>query len=105
MQRASITFNGNYDYITISGRTTANGGANGWQINFKGRQADLESKLPMGLMRIFITVEYMDIEGPGSVTYSSDGRGLDLTPFSGPTTDCSAIWKSTIGNLASTWSE
>ena len=85
MQRASIIFNGNYDYITISGRTAANGGSNGWHLNFKGATSGPGIEVTNGSDADFITIEYMDIEGPGSINYSSDGRGIDLTPFSGAT--------------------
>jgi hypothetical protein len=85
MQRAPITLIGDCDYITVSGRTTEAGGAHGWHINFKGATAGAGVEFINGADADFITVEYMDIEGPGPITYSSDGRGLDLTPFSGAT--------------------
>jgi hypothetical protein len=30
-------------------------------------------------------MEYMDLQGPGAITYSGDGRGINATPFTGAT--------------------
>jgi hypothetical protein len=76
---------GNYNYITISGRTTAAGGSHGWHINFSGLAGGNGIEWPNGSTGSFIAIEYMDLQGPGSVTYVSDGRGVDDTPFSSAT--------------------
>jgi hypothetical protein len=83
--RAGIYFNGNYNYITISGRKSASGGGNGWWIDFSGASAGPGIEWPNGSNASYNTVEYLDLQGPGNVTYSSDGRGIDLTPFSSAT--------------------
>lgn len=76
---------GNFNYITISGRTTASGGGNGWWIDFTGQTSGPGIEWPNGATASYILIEYMDVQGPGNVTYASDGRGLDLTPFSSAT--------------------
>lgn len=80
-----ISFNGNYNYITVSGRTTAAGGTNGWWIDFSGLTRGPGIEWPNGSNSSYITIEYMDLQGPGNVTYSADGRGIDDTPFSSAT--------------------
>lgn len=82
MQRAGIFFNGNRDYITISGRTSENGGNRGWHLNFKGATRGPGMEITNSSDADFITVEYMDLEGPGAVTYTSNGRAIDFTSFS-----------------------
>lgn len=82
--RAGITFN-SFNYVTVSGRTTAAGGGYGWWIDYQGATAGTGIDFPNGSSGSNITVEYMDVEGPGEVTYSSDGRGVDDTPFSSGT--------------------
>lgn len=82
---AGMSFNGNYNYITISGRTTASGGSNGWWIDFQGLTSGPGIEWPNGSNSSYITIEYMDLQGPGNVTYTSDGRGIDDTPFSSAT--------------------
>src|SRR5262249_34844975 len=82
---ADISFEGDYDFIIISGRTTAAGGSNGWWLDrtsttggygvgFNASSSDNN------------TIEYMDLQGPGEINYSSDGRGIDCTPPSGSVT-------------------
>ena len=79
---AGIVFSGNFDYITISGRTTAAGGTHGWIIDFAGSTAGIGINFPNGAGNDNIICEYMDLKGPGEVTYTNDGRGIDDTPFS-----------------------
>ena len=83
--RSGISFNGNYNNITISGRTTSSGGAHGWWINFTGDTSGPGIEWPNGSNASYNTIEYMDVQGPGNITYSSDGRGIDATPFSSAT--------------------
>jgi hypothetical protein len=76
------------NYITVSGRTTASGGSNGWYVNFTGTGGNAASGFAFenGAKSIISnTFEYMDIQGPGNVTYPNGGRGIDLTPY---TTSC-----------------
>jgi hypothetical protein len=85
-----VRFNGNYNYITVSGRTTTNGGDYGWWVDFNqgrtGRTSGIGIDFPNGSNASYNLVEYMELEGPGAnVTYSSDGRGIDATPFSSAT--------------------
>jgi hypothetical protein len=76
--RAGIALSGDQDYITVSGRTTASGGSHGWWIDFKG--ATSGPGIEFGGGADYNAMEYIDIEGPGYVTYTSDGRGIDATP-------------------------
>jgi hypothetical protein len=69
-------------YVTISGRTTTNGGANGWYIDFLGTTSGPAIEWPNGASSSNVLIEYLHVQGPGEVTYSSDGRGIDDTPFS-----------------------
>ena len=80
--KSGISFNGNYNYVTISGRTTASGGSNGWWIDFTGATRGPGIEWPNGSNASYNTIEYMDVQGPGNVTYTADGRGIDATPFS-----------------------
>lgn len=82
---AGISFNGDWDYITISGRTTASGGSRGWWIDMTGRTSGTGIEFANGAGADFNTMEYMDVQGPGAITYTSDGRGIDATPFSSAT--------------------
>ncbi|MPY91446.1 MAG: hypothetical protein GEU99_26500 [Luteitalea sp.] len=82
--RAGLTFN-SFDYITISGRTTAAGGSYGWWIDFQGARSGPGIEWPNDSNGSHILVEYIDLQGPGNITYSSDGRGIDDTPFSSAT--------------------
>ncbi|MBI5584176.1 MAG: hypothetical protein HY892_10150 [Deltaproteobacteria bacterium] len=83
--RAKIVFNGNYNYITVSGRTTAAGGAHGWWIDFTGATSGIGIDWPNGSNASYNLIEYVDVQGPGNITYSADGRGIDATPFSSAT--------------------
>jgi hypothetical protein len=87
------------NYITVSGRTTASGGNNGWHINFSGTggNAAFGMDFQNGASSITgNTFEYMDIQGPGNVNYPGGGRGVDLTPYqascSGNTFSHMKIW-------------
>lgn len=82
---AGIAFNGDWDYITISGRTTATGGANGWWIDMRGRTQGAGIEIANGASADYNTMEYMDLQGPGAINYTGDGRGIDATPFSSAT--------------------
>ncbi len=88
--RSGVKFNGAYNYIKVSGRTTASGGGYGWWIDFNngrtGATSGIGIDFPNGSNASYNLVEYMELEGPGAkVTYSSDGRGIDATPFSSAT--------------------
>jgi hypothetical protein len=80
-QTGGITF-GSYNYIMISGRTTASGGSNGWWLDFTNRTSGSGIEWPNGSNGSYITIEYMDLQGPGAINYTGDGRGIDDTPFS-----------------------
>jgi hypothetical protein len=77
-----LGMSGNYDYITISGRTTASGGSEGWLIDYTGSTSGSGVSCDNGADADFITVEYVTLKGPGNINYTGDGRGVDLTPFS-----------------------
>jgi hypothetical protein len=83
--KAGISFNGSYNYITVSGRATATGTTNGWWINFTGATSGPGIEWPNGSNASYNTIEYVDVQGPGNITYASDGRGIDATPFSSAT--------------------
>ncbi|MGZ5494060.1 MAG: right-handed parallel beta-helix repeat-containing protein, partial [Thermoanaerobaculia bacterium] len=82
---AGILFNGDWDYITISGRTTAAGGAHGWWIDLRGRTQGAGIEFANGAGADYNVMEYMDLQGPGYINYTGDGRGIDATPFSSAT--------------------
>jgi len=97
---ASIVIN-SYNYITISGRTTAAGGTQGWLIDFTGATSGTGIEWPNGANGSYNIIEYVDIQGPGYITYSSDGRGIDATPFSSATNNTFSYckihdWESTV---------
>jgi hypothetical protein len=79
--RSSINVS-NANYMVVSGRTSASGGANGWWIDFTGATSGTGIEWPNDATGSNNTLEYIDIQGPGNITYSSDGRGIDATPFS-----------------------
>jgi hypothetical protein len=79
--RSGITFN-SFNFVTVSGRTTAAGGSNGWWIDFQGATSGTGIEWPNDSTGSSILAEYIDIQGPGHITYSNDGRGVDATPFS-----------------------
>lgn len=72
---------GSFNYITVSGATTSSGGAQGWLIDWTGDTAGEGVEWPNGSTGSNINVEWLNIQGPGNITYSSDGRGIDATPF------------------------
>lgn len=93
----SMDFNTNYSGILISGRTTAAGGVCGSSTGSQPAAPDT-SGCGWRLSRTATTegcgicvnasangnmIEYLDLQGPGEITYSADGRGIDLTPASG----------------------
>ena len=80
-QTGGVNFGG-YNYITISGRTTASGGSNGWWLDYTSRTSGPGIEWPNGSNGSYITIEYMDLQGPGAINYTGDGRGIDDTPFS-----------------------
>jgi len=79
---AGIVINGDTDYITISGRTTSAGGSNGWWIDARGLTSASGIEFVNGAGADYNVFEYMDLQGPGFVVYTGDGRGIDATPFS-----------------------
>jgi hypothetical protein len=82
---AGIGFNEDWDYITISGRTTALGGEHGWWIDMRGRTQGAGIAFANGAGADYNTMEYIDLQGPGAINYTGDGRGIDATPFSSAT--------------------
>lgn len=80
---AGIAFNSDWDYVTISGRTTAGGGDHGWWIDMRGRTSGKGIEFANGATADYNTLEYMDVQGPGAINYTGDGRGIDATAFSG----------------------
>lgn len=69
-------------YITFSGRTSTNGGNNGWYINFSGVTTG-GNGIVFGhgdIHNDYLTFEYMDLQGPGPIYYTQDGRAIDGTP-------------------------
>ncbi len=82
---AGVRFSGDWDNITISGRTTAAGGGHGWWIDLRGRTSGAGINIENGAGADYNTMEYMDLQGPGIINYSGDGRGIDATPFSSAT--------------------
>jgi hypothetical protein len=82
---AQINFNGDYDYITISGRTTASGGSNGWWLDRSTTTGGPGIGFNSGSSDYNI-IEYIDMQGPGEINYASDGRAVDCTPSSGSVT-------------------
>lgn len=81
-QTDGILFNGDWDYITISGRTQASGGSNGWWMDFRGRTAGAGIEIANNASADYNVIEYMDLQGPGNITYSGNGRAIDGTAFS-----------------------
>lgn len=71
---------GDYDYITVSGRAAASGGNHGWWMDYSTATQGSAIEFINGSDADYNLFEYMDIQGPGYITYTSDGRGLDLTP-------------------------
>jgi hypothetical protein len=84
-QRLKGILFGNYNYITISGRTTASGGDYGWLINFPGVTSGKGIEWPNGSTGSYITVEYTEVRGPDILGFKNDGRGIDDTPYSSAT--------------------
>lgn len=80
---AGIGFWGDYNYITVSGRTTAAGGSLGWLIDFTGTTTGNGVAFGNDTYPDYNTIEYMQITGPGSIDYTDQGRGLDITPIGG----------------------
>jgi hypothetical protein len=87
------------NYVNVSGRTTASGGNNGWYLNFTATGGNAPSGFDFENGATSIvgnTFEYMDVQGPGNVTYPGGGRGVDLTPYqatcSGNTFSHMKIW-------------
>lgn len=78
---ASIVFL-NYNYLTISGATTAAGGTQGWHITFSGQTGGAAIQWPNDSTGSYNVVEWIDVEGPGFINYTLDGRGIDATCFS-----------------------
>lgn len=82
---AGVTFHNNLNYLTISGATTASGGATGWTIT------DLQvDATPVEFWASFstnhITMEYIDILGGVGIATSNPAglqgsRGIDDTPM------------------------
>lgn len=99
---ASINILGDYNYLTFSGATTASGGAIGWHITFVGDTEGTGVFWGNGVTSTNVTLEWLDIEGPGNVTYSSDGRGIDATPLTGSSSALTVAhceihgWESTV---------
>jgi hypothetical protein len=82
--RTGVGFS-NSNYVTISGRTSTSGGTYGWWIDFRGATSGPGIDFPNGATASNILLEYIRLQGPGEITYSADGRGIDDTPFSSAT--------------------
>jgi hypothetical protein len=84
--RADIRIGGGVTakHITVSGRTTADGGNHGWHINYKNATSGVGINFIDNSVTDSLTFEYLDVEGPGYITYSGNGRGIDMTPFPNP---------------------
>jgi hypothetical protein len=70
------------NWVIISGATTQSGGTQGWHIDFTGQTSGTGISWENGADGSDNIVRWIDVEGPGNVTYSSDGRGVDATSFS-----------------------
>jgi hypothetical protein len=81
--QAGIGFDSNSSYVIISGRTTASGGNHGWLIDYTGLTGGAGIYYGHQRTNTYSTIEYMDLQGPGNITYSSDGRAIDNTPYQG----------------------
>jgi hypothetical protein len=85
---SGITFP-SYNYITVTGRTTASGGSIGWLINWPSVSSGTGIDWPNGSTGSYINVEYIEIRGPNTTNISypfrGDGRGIDDTPFTSAT--------------------
>lgn len=82
---AGIGLLGNWDGITISGRTTAAGGGHGWWIDLRGLTQGTGISFANGATADDNVFEYIDLQGPGAINYTGDGRGIDATPFASAT--------------------
>jgi hypothetical protein len=71
------------NYITISGRTTANGGDYGWKVWIHGGRSGNGVVFDNGSYTSQITLEYMELAGPNIQNYDNDSRGVDDTPGGG----------------------
>lgn len=76
---SGIAFDYANSYVTISGRTISSGGSNGWKIS----SSDTASSgiWVAAAVNTYITIEYMDLQGPGHVTLTGSSRGVDDTPL------------------------
>jgi hypothetical protein len=81
---AEIALN-SFNWLTFSGATTASGGAIGWHITWAGDFEGAGLSYVGASTASNIVVEWVEMEGPGNVTYTGDGRGVDATPFSAAT--------------------
>ena len=70
-------------YITVSGKTTSSGGDHGWHVDYKGMTSGSGINFVDTSTTEYLVFEYLDLEGPGYVTLTSDCRGMDLTPYPG----------------------
>jgi hypothetical protein len=82
---SNISFRGDFSYVTISGQVTSASREHGWWIDLSERTAGTGIELANEADASFNLFEYMDVQGPGYVTYTGDGRGVDATPFSSAT--------------------
>jgi hypothetical protein len=81
---AEIALN-SFNWLTFSGATTVSGGAIGWHITWAGDFQGAGLSYVGASTASNIVAEWIDMEGPGNVTYTGDGRGIDATPFSAAT--------------------
>jgi len=78
-----INFASTSSYVTISGRTTGSGGSNGWWIDLTGQTAGAGVFFADSQSNTYATIEYMDLQGAGNITYTGTARGIDNTPYNG----------------------
>ncbi|MGZ3770948.1 MAG: hypothetical protein ACXVCP_15070 [Bdellovibrio sp.] len=88
---AGVEFSSSSGYVVVSGRTTAAGGSNGWWIDFSSATSGVGVNIPDSANNN--TLEYFDVQGPGYINYSSDGRGIQAVGGSlGNTLSHVKIW-------------
>lgn len=83
---ACFVFNGNYDYIDITGKTTASGGTDnfanyGWKIDMSGQTEGNGLDVGAGGSDN-CSLEWIEFQGVGEINVTGDNRAIDFTPNS-----------------------